>query len=252
MRMFELLVGLGLPSACVAMVIIAWLFKTEHARISAAAAWVAVGLVAVFGVIQLVDVTRGKVSIDIHPKDAMAFTPAGHPVELEISVSRGSQILEKGRVEALPESRLRARPLALDRADDGLAVTHDGYRIGLLQNQRLRDIGWLPAEDCTGPESAEPRFWHTRRVHAGQTHRLGETRFGILTITAAQFTADGRAVVTLKLAGRNEPIPREVLVENKGLDIQSFAEVPEFYIAVREADFTGDAPWAAFSVFSMQ
>ncbi|MGH8678192.1 MAG: hypothetical protein ACREUQ_07575, partial [Burkholderiales bacterium] len=135
---------------------------------------------------------------------------------------------------------------------DGLSVKFEDQPIGQLNRERLLDVGWRPATECDDAEAGDPKFWSTHRVYLGREHNLGKTRYGVLKLNAKRFTGEGKAVVTLSLEGHEAPLPKDVAIANKGLGVQSFADVPEFYIAVREADFTVDPPWAAFSVFSIQ
>ncbi|MFX0203266.1 MAG: hypothetical protein ACFFCW_44750 [Candidatus Hodarchaeota archaeon] len=250
MQILELLADLGLPSACVGTVIIAIIFKRTHAKISTWAAVIALVLMVIFAVIQFVEVFRGSdVSIGVKPAGASAFTASGHPVNLEISVTRKDKVLATRIIEKLSESTYQTRPLVVNMEATGLTVSYGDYQIGLLAFDRIRTVGWRPAEECA--ESGSPHYWYTNRVHAGQTLRLGETDYGTLKICAISFTESGEAKVALELAGHGEPIPAEVVIRNKGLGVQSFLGIPEFYIAVREADFTTDHPWAAFSVFSL-
>ncbi len=251
-KALELLVSLGLPSATIAMVLIALLFKRDHSKIAAWAGWAAVGLVAVIGIGQLVQIWRGDVTIEMSPNDAVALDNSGRPVELEITVRRAGRILETITLKTIADDRYETRSLAVTGNEDRLSVLYENQPIGVLRRERLTDVGWRPAAECGSPGAGDPRFWSTHRVFVGREHNLGTTRYGILRLQAKRFTQDGKAVVALSLEGHDAPIPKDVPIANKGLGIQSFANVPDFYIAVREADFTVDPPWAAFSVFSIQ
>ena len=224
-NLFELLAKLGLPSAFVGMVLIAVIFKSTHRRVSAWAAVVAVCLVGVYGVIQLAEALSGRdIDITVSPTDAHAFTASG-PVALEISVSRGSSILKTARIDQPSKANFE---------------------------DRLRNLGWRPSAECTVPADGTPAFWSTNRIYAGQTQRLGLTEYGLLRINAKQFTGTGETVVALELADRGQPVPQQVAIRNKGLEVQSFSDAADFFIAVREADFTADPAWAAFVVFRMR
>ena len=250
MPTLELLANLGLPSAFVGMVIIALVFKDAHAKVSLWAAGIAVVLVAVYGGTQLIESIRGSdISISFEPSDACAFTTTGDPVNLDISATRGGTVVATKTVQKLAESTYRTRRLAVDCSGTDLNVRYGDCQIGLLASDRLRAVGWRPAEEAMG--SGTPHYWYTNRVHAGQIQRLGETDYGTLRICAKSFTGSGEAVVALQLDGHSEPIPAEIAVMNKGLGVQSFSEIPEFYVAVREADFGASPPWAAFSVFAL-
>ena len=250
-KALELLVSVGLPTAVVAMVLIALVFKKDHSRIATWAGWAAVALVAVFGIGQLVEIWRGKVQVEVVPKDASGFDSAGRPVDLEVRVRRGGRDLDSVTIPGMSQSLYEQRSLSAARSDSGLAVVFQQQPIGVLRRERLLDVGWHPATECGGAEIGDPKFWFTHRVYAGREHSLGATRYGMLKLRAIRFTQDGKAIVSLRLEGHETPIPMEIAIANKGLGIQSFADVPEFYIAVREADFTVDPPWAAFSVFSI-
>jgi len=218
---FVLLAQLGLPSAFVGMVLIALIFKKTHHRVSTGAAVMAVCLVGVYGVIQLTEaLSGGDIDIEVSPSDAHAFTASG-PVALKISVSRGNSVLKTAATDQ---------------------PTRENFE------DRLRNLGWKPSTECTVPGDAR-EFWSTNRVYVGQTQRLGVTERGLLRISAKQFTRTGEAVVTLELADGRLPVPTQLAIKNKGLDVQSFPEVADFVIAVREADFGVDPAWAAFSVF---
>ena len=95
MPTLELLAGLGLPSAFVAMVLIALIFRTAHPKISAWAGVLAVVSVGAYAVIQLAEAaTCSDVSIQIDPPDVCAFSQTGHPVDLSITVLREAKPLK--------------------------------------------------------------------------------------------------------------------------------------------------------------
>lgn len=221
----DLLANLGLPSAFVAMVVIALIFRKTHAKVSVAAAVMAVGLVGVFGVTQLVESASGKdIQIHVSADDVYALA-AGGPTDLVITASRGN---------SAPVQLKLGKP-SMERFND-----------------RLKDLGWTLASDCAPQATGTPSSWSTNRVFAGQTQRLGLTKYGMLRIRAEHFLKTGEAVVTLILDGHESPIPNRLRIRNKGLGVQSFQEIPEFYVAVREADFKTTPQWAAFNVFGRQ
>ena len=224
MTTLELFTKLGLPSAVAGMVLVALLFKSKHPTEARWAAVTAVILMGVFGAVQLFDYVSGEdIAIKVNPDGVYALSPQG-PSALTVSATQGSST----------QTMKIAKP------------SQTGFEA------RLRDLGWKPATECATPSESTPRFWSTNRVYVGQTQRLGQTRFGMLKIHAEKYSASGDAAITLILDGHKAPIPNLLEIKNKGLDVQSFEEVPEFYVAVREADFQADPPWAAFSVFSMQ
>lgn len=224
MTSIELLTQLGLPSAFVGMVLIALIFKQSHPQVSVAAAVMAVVLVGVFGFVQLAEGVSGKdIGIQVSPEGVYAVSADG-PTALSISASRGKAV----------------QTYAIEKP------SKDGFET------RLHNLGWKLATECATQTETTPHFWSTNRVHAGQTQKLGSSKYGLLKLYAERFTGDGDAVVTLILDGQGAPLPKRIEIRNKGLAVQSFEEIPEFYVAVREADFQASPPWAAFNVFSLQ
>ncbi len=220
--MIEQLTDLGLPSGFVGMVLIAVIFRKIHQRVALVAAIMAVLLVGIYGTIQLIEAWSGEdIQVAVSPVGALAFDRTG-PISLDIVVSRG-------------DTRLATTSVAQPSAD--------------LFDNNLRNIGWKPAAECLEPARI-PSLWSTNRVYAGQTQRVGQTDFGLLFIDAQQFTATGEAVVALELRGSVAPIPEQLAIRNKGIGVQSFPELPEFFVAVREADFQASPPWAAFTIFT--
>jgi len=223
MTTLELLTKLGLPSALVGMVLIAVVFKRSHVRISAAAAGMAVFLVFVVGVIQLVHtVTDRDIEIALAPHEFYALTATG-PETLKIAVVRGQDSVRTSTIARVSDTNFE---------------------------QILSDLGFKRPETIPLKRDTLPHYWSTNRVYAGQTYRVGETEYGLLRLRATQFTETGDAIVTLELVGRDRPIPEHLEIKNKQLDAQTFTGLPEFWVAVREADFTGPRPWAAFSIFT--
>jgi hypothetical protein len=223
----SLFAQLGLPSAFIGMVLIALIFKKTHARVSAGAAVIAVFLVAVFGLIQLMEANSGgDIALDVSPEEAYAFNASG-PAAIEVAMKKGTTVLKTFRI--------------LDRPSDG--------NFG----DRLKDLGWRKAlAEDKEQKSGAPQFWSTRRVYVNKPQKLGQTEGGLLKIKAMQYTKDGEAVVTLELADKSQPIQPSLTIKNKGLGVQSFPDAGDFYIAVREADFTDPTPWAAFTIFKMR
>ncbi|MBU0544821.1 MAG: hypothetical protein KKH97_05755 [Proteobacteria bacterium] len=219
----SLFAQLGLPSAFIGMVLIAIIFKKTHTRVSAGAAVMAVILVAVYGLIQLKETHFGDdIALEVYPQEAYSFNASG-PVTLKVSVRRGKVIL---------------KTLQIDQPSD------DNF------GDRLKNLGWRKTlAESTEQKSSTPQFWSTNRVYVGRPQTLGLTEGGLLKITAMQFTGAGEAVVTLELADKSQPIPTKLTIRNKGLEVQSFPEKGDFFIAVREADFTAPTPWASFAIF---
>ena len=63
---------------------------------------IAVALVAIYGGIQLVEALRGSdMAIAVEPAGACAFTASGHPVDVDISVTRGGKVVATKTIEKL-------------------------------------------------------------------------------------------------------------------------------------------------------
>ena len=225
MSTLDLLVGLGLPSAAVGLILLGWLLKGSHPKISTLSLIIGIVFLTPFGGIQLYQLVTGEdvnLSLRPQPQDVFVLDPSG-PVQLDITASRGDDTLATQTIPALSRSVL---------------------------DTRLRNMGWTQAtEDTT---TTAPRFWSTNRVSVGASYNFGPTNYGLLRIRVDQFTSAGEAVVTLELDGHGTPIPASVSIPNKGIDVQSFVQAAEFYIGVREADFQTENPWAAFNVFTIR
>ena len=216
------LADLGLPSGFVGMVLIAIIFAKIHKKVSVTAAMMAVFLVGVYGITQLIQAWSGEdLTVSVSPARVLAFDSTGQ-VSLDIVVYRGDTVVTTSSI---------AQP-----SDDNF-------------DNSLRNIGWKPAVECLAPTTT-PSLWSTNRVYAGQTLEIGQTDFGLLRIDARQFTGEGEAIITLQLLGSDPPIPDQLEIKNKGLGVQSFLGLPEFFVAVREANFQASPPWAAFTIFT--
>lgn len=254
MGTLELLANLGLPSAIVAMVLIAYLFRSEFSKLSKVAIIISIFLASVFGVVQLIMFTIGEdVQIVLAPEQIYAITPKGSPTDLRISALRGGKELQSKEILA-PDARsyqTRLLSLALFEESNRFAVKYNGNQLGLLNFQMLRDKGWRPAYDPGANADGEPRFWYTYKIFPGQDPvALGDTENGRLTIKLHQIT--NKVEVSLNLEGHKKPIPERLYLANKAVGMQDFEGLPTYYVVVREADFGGDKPWAAFSVFTVQ
>ena len=70
-------------------------------------------MVGVMGIGQLIEFWRGKVDIELAPKNVYAFDDAGRPVQVEITVGRAGSTLETVTIDMIPESSYSARDLTL-------------------------------------------------------------------------------------------------------------------------------------------
>lgn len=250
MSFAEMFVNLGLPSGFVAMVLIALIFRKAHPTTGKWAARLAILLGMSLAGFEFWEIFLGTdADLKLMPQNVRAFTYSGRPTDLDISIVRKSKSVKTIKIEKVSETVFQSRSLAVKSDVASFRVEHQGYQIGILNHRHLRDVGWLPSEECPNVKTSKAGHWYTNRVHVGQSSRLGMTPYGVLTIRATKFTADGDAVVSLSLLGHSDPIPNELKIRNKAVDVQSFPGLPVFYIAVREANFQTGNPWVAFTVF---
>ena len=222
MPTLELLAGLGLPSAAVGLILLGWILKVSHPKSSTCSFITGLAFLVTFGAIQLYQLVTGADVIISDPPPNAFVLDSGGPVQLDITVSRGDEILATKTIPALSSTNF---------------------------DRTLRNMEWTPAAEST--TTIAPRSWSTNQVRAGGSYSFGQTNYGLLRIRADQFTSAGEAVVTLELDGHGIPSPSSVSIPNKGYDVQSFQQATEFYIFVREADFQTENPWAAFTVFTV-
>lgn len=248
-ELLEIFSNIGLPSAIVGGVIIALIFRQSHPKISTASVIGSIFLIFTLGLVQLfAELSEQHVSIQLSPQQAYAFTADGRPTTLDISVNRNGKVAAHRVLQSFPVEELNQRTLSISSATEDFAVKYQGNTLGILSQDALRKLNWEPQNNA----GSDPRFWYTNRVFVGQTLTLGNSKYGILKIRTYRFNAEGEAEVSLVLEGYANPIPKRIRVKNKQLAVQTFAGLPEFYIAVREADFKAEEPWAAFNIFSIQ
>ena len=249
MDVLKILVGLGLPSAIIAMAAIAYLFKDNYDKISEASLIMAISLAALLGLYQLVALITGRdISIAVQPANFSAITADGKIHSAEVQVYKGDKAVKREIFAAIDSVAFSNRLLTLGFADSSrFRVIKGAFAQGMLNFQVLRDNGWRPGTEV--PQTGQtPRYWFTHKVYVdGDDVVLGDT--GDSGILSLKFFAikENRAEVRLILKGRDKPRPRSVGILNKGLGAQDFEGLPTFYIAVREANFSEN--WAAFSVF---
>ncbi len=250
MELLQFLAELGLPSAIVGMVTIAWLFRKQSPIWANVAVGISIFLAAIFGIIQIVVLFTGSdIKITTTPKNVYAITPRGKPTDLMIQIKRqgsllDSMMLRKPSVNSY-EDRMLSLSLITNKQSRKFAATYEGNQLGVINFQMLRNKGWHSSTEIGG---GNPLSWSTYRVYIGQEVTLGETEHGQLKIILHKVS--DKAVVSLKIEGKEEPIPKSVSVPNKGVDSQDFPDLPTYYIVVREADFKKG--WAAFNVFTIR
>jgi hypothetical protein len=249
MDILKILVGLGLPSAIIAMAAIAFLFKDKYDKVSKASLILSISLAGLLGLYQLIALITGRdISVVVQPNNFSAITADGRIHPVDVMVHKGDKVVKKVTYSAFDSVSFSNRLLTLGFADSNrFKVMNGAFSQGRLNFHVLRDNGWRPGNEVP-QEGRTPRYWFTHKVYVdGDDVVLGDT--GDSGILSLKFFAikDNRAQVRLILKGRDKPRPRSVGILNKGLGAQDFEGLPSFYIAVREANFSEN--WAAFSVF---
>lgn len=245
MELLQLLAKLGLPSAIVGMVIIAIVFRKQSQNLANIAVGISIFLGACFGAIQIYNLVTGSdIEIVINPEDVYTVTRYGEPTDLNIQIKRQGTLLDSLILRKPNLDIYENRILSLSRIkqDSKFAAEYNSNKLGVINFQMLRNQGWHLSTEIKGKNALS---WSTNRVYTGQEATLGETEHGLLKITIHKIS--DKAEVSLKIEGKEDPIPKTVSIPNKGVDTQDFPELPTYYIAVREANFKNG--WAAFNVF---
>lgn len=248
-----LLNGLGVPAAIGAALIITISLKKTHPKASGVGAIITLTAVAAFASIDLFPKGRDAFwtapRIETKPEEFFASSADGNPVAASIGVYRGGTLLVEKKIVPISNDRLLARPLHLQRRADEFVALNQTVPVGVISDDSIRAAGLVQC--CIGGEN-QSKVLHTRRVYPGDTIQLDNSSHGSLKLRFERIGRKGGAVVTLISDALGEPRPREITVENKGNDSQIFQGVHEFLVAVREADFTREHPWAAFTVVAIQ
>lgn len=254
----ELLKSLGVPVAITTMVILSLTLWGRARAIARSAAVLAILMTLAFGIIELYprlrkDVLEDDITLVCEPNDPAVFTQRGVPIDLSIRAVRAGTELCKREVPRPDPTLFQDRDLdvQLSQRPGTLEVSAGSYPLGTILSDTLRGIGWRDSV-ATGSGQDDPRHvWSTRKVTAGQVVVLGDSSKGRLSIQVIRLLEDGSTEVTLDLQGHPPPDPASLIVKNKSLDSQVFEGTHEFFVAVREADFTSPEPtrrWVAFTV----
>lgn len=244
----DLLKGLGVPAAIIAAMTIAICFRKINPRASRAAAIITLAGVAAFVSIDLYPRARDAFwavpRIETSPSEFFAFSADGEPVKASIAAYRGDTLLIAKTIVPISLNRVLAKQLHLKRKEDGFVALNGTVPVGVVSDDSIRAAGLVPFSG--GRHQSE--VLHTRRVYRGQTIEFRNTSHGSLKIRFLRIGSNGGAVVTLISDALGKPRPSEITVKNKALDSQIFQGIHEFLIVVREADFTKESVWAAFTV----
>jgi hypothetical protein len=253
MRAIEILTNIGLPSAIIGMIVIAFLFRKEYKKIVKAALIIALILATLLGVAQII--YHFNLKVDRIPHNVYAIATGGNPVELKIEVKVGDKILKSDIITKPDSVEYENRPLKVinnDLDNQCFNIGYYGNQVGRVFYDELTSQGW---RKFTGT-SETPRFWTSYRIYLGKSHDLKQCEYGKLSIkfysvksVIKEGKEEGVAEVSLFIEGRETPNPATVLIQNKGVGQQDFVELPTFYIAIREANFTEG--WIAVNIYTV-
>jgi hypothetical protein len=177
-----------------------------------------------------------------------------HSNALAIQVYRGPQLLgscELHRDEAAPEPP--AGPLRLERhaTGQGFEVWSGATLVGSLPESSLAAVV-PPAESRSDVERSEapPELFLTPKVVVGGSFSLGSVpQAGPVSVQFVRLDELGRAIVRVDGSGLGPARPATLELTNKSVRTQSFGSI-DFDVAIREASFVADPPWAAFAVIT--
>ena len=122
MPTLELLAGLGLPSAAVGLILLGWILKVSHPKSSTCSFITGLAFLVTFGAIQLYQLVTGADVIISDPPPNAFVLDSGGPVQLDITVSRGDEILATKTIPALSSTNF---------------------------DRTLRNMEWTPAAEST-------------------------------------------------------------------------------------------------------
>jgi hypothetical protein len=186
------------------------------------------------------------------PFEATAYDARSN--ELAIQIYRGPKLVgscELHRDEAAPKPP--AGPLRLERraTGQGFEVWSGATRVGSLPESSLAAFV-QPVESSSHVEraGAPPELFLTPKVVVGGSFSLGSLpQAGPVSVQFVRLDELGRAIVRVDGSGLGPASPATLELTNKSVRTQSFGSI-DFDVAIREASFVADPPWAAFAVIT--
>jgi hypothetical protein len=186
-----------------------------------------------------------------------ALARDGRPNDMAIQLYRGTQLLGECAIGRPGVEPVHARePLRLERsAAGGIQVWSGGTLLGDLPDSSLAAVDLGPKappapEPFARPAPGRPQFFLTGKVAVGGTAWLGElTPAGPVSVEFVRLNERGLAVVKVNAPELGKADPPTLELDNKAALTQSFERM-DFDVAIREASFIADPPWAAFAVMA--
>lgn len=249
----KILTSLGLPTAIVALALLAWLFRKIQPWFTTVALILFLVLVAPLGAIELYQrLNPPDLDLKITPERWYAFNREGEPVDVHAEiVGARANIARDFHGENIFHDGLR---LARNSEGSGYTIQFgNNTLLGPVSTSSIHSAGLVSADEVPSSNNSpfQPqKVWQTGRVYLQQSPViLGESTYGTLSLNVFGYHGDGTASVSLDFPAGGTFAPDTVKIANKGLDTQTLGGHEEFLILVREADFRGGASsWAAFTV----
>ncbi len=178
------------------------------------------------------------------------------PNDMAVQIYRGAELLgECALGGSSPAPTRSSEPLRVERAPDakGFQVWAGATLLGDLPETALAGLEPVPAPAAEIParkDSAPPQFFLTGKVPLGGTAWLGQLPpAGPVSVQFVRLNASGLAVVKVNAPELGPADPPTLELNNKAALTQSFERM-HFDVAIREASFIADPPWASFAVMA--
>lgn len=214
-------------------------------------------LYVLFSVIpHILDATDPTALPDVASAPFEATARDGRPNDMAIQLYRGTQLLGECALAGPGSAPVRSTdPLRLERSarGSGFEVWSGATLVGDLPASALAAFVPAPppasAEPASTP-SSPPQFFLTGKVAVGGTAWLGQlSPAGPVSVEFVRLNERGFAVVKVNAPDLGPATPATLELNNKAALTQSFARM-HFDVAIREASFIADPPWAAFAVMA--
>ena len=176
------------------------------------------------------------------------------PSEMAIQLYRGAQLVGHCAL-AGPEAPPPPRgPLRVERAGagKGYQVWSGATLIGDLPESALPEVqpAAEPRPSFGGAAAARPQLYLTDKVVLGGSASLGQMApAGLVSVQFVRLDERGNAIVKVNAPALGPATPTALELGNKTVGTQSFERM-DFDVAIREASFVADPPWAAFAVIA--
>lgn len=249
----KVLTSLGLPTAIIALAVLAWAFRKAQPWFTKIALGLLLVLVAPLGAIELYQrLNPPDLDLSVTPERWYAFNNEGEPVDVHIEITGARADISKdfqGQNVFREGLRLTRNP-----EGTGYAVQFGGdLLLGPVSTSSVRSAGLVPVEEASGQVGStfQPqKIWQTGRVYLHQAPvDLGDSSYGRLSLDVFGYHGNGTASISLDLPGGGSFGPDTLFIANKQVEMQTLGGREEFLILVREANFQlGASSWAAFTV----